>query len=63
MNIGKGYSKCLGCKIFDVNNIIYYSEKSLLPMYMCNTCLKIFDDAISSVGNVHATDDDFEENL
>lgn len=51
----KGYSKCESCGKFDMNCIEYYSEVSLSPMYMCNTCLKEFEDALSEIGNVYET--------
>lgn len=44
-----GFCKCHHCGKINMNNIVYYSECSLVPMQLCDSCLREFELAMSRV--------------
>lgn len=44
-----GFCKCHSCGKIDMNNIVYYSERDLTPMQLCNSCLCEFEFSMASV--------------
>ena len=45
-----GYSKCPQCGKYGMNQVFYYNETELTPMYLCDECFKEFDDAMADIG-------------
>lgn len=45
----RGFCRCQHCGKFEINNLVYYNEQSLVPMQMCDKCLEEFNQAMSQV--------------